>query len=64
MTEKWAFTFGYNHKHPKKYVVIEGNYLDARRKMIERFGSSWAFQYLWQNFQEIIEEYNLTELEI
>lgn len=49
--EKWAFTFGSNHVDStgkslgSVYVVIEGNYGEARDKLLEARGDKWAFQY-------------------
>lgn len=44
MTE-WVFTFGYGQQNAGKCVRIKGDYHEARRKMIEKYGVQWAFQY-------------------
>ena len=41
----WIFTFGSGMKHEGKYVKIRGTYGSAREKMVERYGTNWAFQY-------------------
>ena len=41
----WVFTFGYGQQHEGKYVVVHGEFLEARKKMIEKYGKEWAFQY-------------------
>jgi len=44
--ETYYFTFGYDHAHPKGYVVIEAVSWDAARdEMFAHFGRAWAFQY-------------------
>lgn len=49
--EKWAFTFGTDHVDStgrslgSVYVVIEGNYGEARDKLVEARGDKWSFQY-------------------
>ncbi len=47
MEEKqwWTFTFGYGQQHEGMYVEIYGTFESARRKMFERYGAKWAFQY-------------------
>ena len=44
MTE-WVFTFGKGQRNAGKCVRIKGDYYEARRKMIEKYGLQWAFQY-------------------
>lgn len=42
----WIFTFGSGQKHEGCYVrVTAASYADARRKMVEKYGIEWAFQY-------------------
>ena len=44
--EKWyVFTFGCGQKNEGHYVLFYGTYEEARKKMVERFGNEWAFQY-------------------
>lgn len=48
MTQKFYFTFGCGADEPHRncYTVIEaGSYMEAREKMLARFGTNWAFQY-------------------
>lgn len=47
MEEKqwWTFTFGDGQQHEGMYVEIYGTFESARRKMFERYGAKWAFQY-------------------
>lgn len=62
MTETWIFTFGYGHLFPNKYVKIKGSYESAREKMVEHFGTKWAFQYPL-NKEEELQKHDITELE-
>lgn len=51
----WTFTFGYGQQHEGMYVRIYGTLNSARRKMFERYGSEWAFQYSereWRNWED------------
>ena len=44
--EKYYFTFLTSDKlHRKCYHVEEGSYVEARNKMITKYGTNWAFQY-------------------
>jgi len=46
MKEKYYFTFGFNQKHENCFTVITAeNRREARRRMFEKFGKEWAFQY-------------------
>lgn len=50
----WTFTFGYGQQYEGMYVRIYGTLNSARRKMFERYGSEWAFQYSereWRNWE-------------
>lgn len=50
----WTFTFGCGQQHEGMYVRIYGTLNSARRKMFERYGSEWAFQYSereWRNWE-------------
>lgn len=53
--EYWIFTFGKNQPHAGQAVKIAGSYGEARKKMCEKYGIKWAFQYSekeWKEFQE------------
>lgn len=41
----WIFTFGVGQEHEGFYVKIYGTHDEARKKMIEKYGTKWAFQY-------------------
>lgn len=42
----WYFTFGFGQPHENCYHKIKAeNSEEARKKMFERFGAKWAFQY-------------------
>lgn len=44
--QTWYFTFGVGGENRNRYVVIDGvGSAEARRRMVEVFGTSWAFQY-------------------
>lgn len=56
----WTFTFGCGQQHEGMYVRIYGTLNSARRKMFERYGSEWAFQYSereWRNWEDRRPEY-------
>ena len=43
---KWYFTWGFGHRFPNGYHVVEADSAgEARKIMVERFGLKWAFQY-------------------
>ena len=42
---EYIFTFGYGQIRQGKCVRVQGDYKEARRKMVERYGTTWAFQY-------------------
>lgn len=72
MEEKqwWTFTFGYGQKYEGMYVRIYGTFDTARRKMFERYGAEWGFQYNeteWRNWErrrpKYIHETLLEEIE-
>lgn len=62
MEEKqwWIFTFGYGQQYEGMYVKIYGTFDSARRKMFERYGDEWAFQYSekeWKDWEDRRPEY-------
>jgi len=61
--EKWAFTFGFGTPYRNNFVVFTGSFSEARHKMFDYFGKDWAMQYEWEEFQEQIPRYGLTELQ-
>ena len=67
--EKWYFTFGSGHFHGNmplahRYVVFEGSFNEAREKMLELRGPVWSFQYDWDNFEDQVTRYGLTEITV
>jgi hypothetical protein len=46
----WYFTFGCGQIHAGYYVRFFGTFAEARRKMFERYGDRWAFQYSQQDW--------------
>lgn len=55
--EQWyIFTFGSNHKYAGTYVRIYGTRELARKKMFEKYGNQWAFQYTEEQWNTWIEE--------
>lgn len=66
--DEWIFTFGYGHALQGYYVRVKGSYSEARRKMIEKFGLHWAFQYSAEDWERWKQDPNkwrwLTEQEI
>lgn len=70
VTDRWAFTFGYDHRHPvtneslaNKYIVVEArSFEDARDRMISMFGTAWAFQYTMSDVERLVKSYGLTEI--
>lgn len=43
--EWWVFTFGVGQLFEGYYVRIWGTYESARKKMVDKYGLNWAFQY-------------------
>lgn len=44
----YYFTFGANHLNGRgrnRYVVVRGTFHSARQKMVDQFGTAWAYQY-------------------
>lgn len=50
---RWVFTFGCGQPNAGHYVVIEGEFLEARRKMMERYGREWSMQYSEKEWERI-----------
>lgn len=48
----WIFTFGVGQEHGGKYVRIKGTYGEARKKMCDKYGNKWAFQYPEEEWNE------------
>ncbi len=55
--EYWYFTFGVGHGNRMFFVRIKGTSGEARERMIELFGTMWAFQYCEKEFEGQIEEW-------
>jgi hypothetical protein len=63
MPQPWYFTFGLGQGPlAKKYVRLVGTHGETRRRMIDTFGSKWAFQYDEEIFEGQPEEYGLSIL--
>ena len=64
----YYFTFGCGQEHEGHYVKIYGTYSEARRKMLDRYGEKWGFQYSekeWKEWAKKCPPYLLeTELEV
>lgn len=65
----WIFTFGGGQPHAGKYVKIRGTHNQARKKMFEKYGDRWGFQYSEKEWKEMEEDPNRhwtmeTELEV
>ena len=54
----WIFTFGCGQEFVGKAVKISGDFSGARRKMIDKYGLEWAFQYSEKEWNKIK---NITE---
>ena len=53
MSEYWMFTFGSGQKHAGYYVKIRGTFDEARRKMFDKYGEEWGFQYSEKKWREM-----------
>jgi len=53
---RWVFTFGCGQPNAGHYVVIEGGFFEARRKMMERYGRQWAMQYSEVDWERICKQ--------
>ena len=65
----WIFTFGSGQKHAGKYAKVYGTFETARKKMIQRHGLKWAFQYSESEWKKLENDPNRgyeleTELEV
>jgi hypothetical protein len=61
--ECWYFTFCLSNEfHKNHYVKFEGSWSEARERMVENFGTKWAFQYSEAEFAGQPEQYGYTEL--
>ena len=51
---EWVFTFG-NGQYPLAHmcVKIQGDYGEARQKMIDTFGTKWGFQYSVEEWEKM-----------
>jgi len=56
---KWYFTFGHGQEHFGKYIIIEGEFNEARDKMFSMFGPKWSMQYDEVKGKEVIERWDL-----
>ena len=54
----WIFTFGCGMAHGGQYVRIKGTYGEARKKMFEKYGRQWAFQYSEEEWQRFFDDPN------
>ena len=54
--EWWYFTFGCGQKHAGYYVKIRGTFNEARKKMYEKYGKNWGFQYSEKQWEEMKNE--------
>lgn len=68
--EKWYFTFGYGHTTPGGYplrdvvVEVEGDYGEARAKLVAVVGDKFAFQYgSFDELRRFYREENIATLE-
>lgn len=61
-TEQWAFTFGVGHPLRKRYVIIDGTYEQARKKMVSIFGRKWCGQYSIEQIQDARCRHNYSEI--
>ena len=50
---KYYFTFGEGQSNHGKYVVIEATSSDiARKRIFDKFGSKWSFEYTEDEWYE------------
>lgn len=63
----YIFTFGCGMAHAGYYVKVRGTYASARRKMCEKYGDQWSFQYSeseWTKMQNNPDRYWELEKEL
>ena len=51
--EEWIFTFGSGHKLEGKCVRLAGTKEETRQKMMDKFGTHWAFQYSAEEWEKM-----------
>ena len=50
----WVFTFGSGQQYEGKCVrVFADDFMEARQKMIDRYGIEWGFQYSSDEWEEM-----------
>lgn len=54
--EEWIFTFGGNSPLAGKCVRLKGDFHTARGKMVQHFGTKWAFQYSAEEWQKMLDD--------
>lgn len=52
--QNWYFTFGSGQDNEGKCYMIKGTFDSARKKMFERFGSKWSFQYSQESYNTML----------
>lgn len=66
--KKWYyFTFGCGQQHAGHYVKIFGTFSGTRKKMFDKYGSKWGFQYSeeeWAEYERKYPAYVETLLEV
>lgn len=67
MSDIWIFSFGYDHTWQgeslaKRYVRVEGDYMDARLRFMDVMGRAWSMQYAEADGLAMAAKYGLTEL--
>lgn len=50
--ENWIFTFGCGQVNKGHFVRIHGTFSEARRKMYEKYGDKWSFQYSEKEWED------------
>ena len=66
--QDWFFTFGFDHRLngsplSRRFVRIHGTEGEARQKMVEHFGTGWAFMYSTAE-EAGVQRHDLTELRL
>lgn len=60
---KYYFTFGTTTPLGDHVVVINGEYIEAREKMVSVFGTKWSSQYNEEQWAEFVKKYGeMTEI--